>query len=89
MKLGCEKCGTSVMNTEECVLFLEVATNNGSDIKEAFSDMKMIDAMFVAVRNHILIGKTHQKTKNGYFRKGTDIYTTFEKIIEGRTAGAF
>jgi hypothetical protein len=81
------KYGTSVMKDEECLLFAETAIENGSDVNEAIQDMRMIDNLLTAERNHLLVFGTISKTKTGNYRKGSLLSTTLENVINARAAG--
>lgn len=86
--IGCEKYGTSVMKEMECLLFVETALeNNGGNVEDALSDMRMVDTLLYAERLHKIAGHNIKKTASGHYRKGSDIYTTFERILEGRISG--
>lgn len=78
------KYETSVMKDSEVLLFLETALENGSSIDSAIQDMRMIDNMLYAERLHIGMGKLAQKTKNGFYRKGSHLHNTMMSILEGR-----
>ncbi len=84
MRVGSEKYGTSVMKSDEVLLFLETCMESGADPQEAIQDMRMIDTLLYAERLHASVGKVAQKTKAGFHRKGSDLHTTFNKILEGR-----
>lgn len=85
--IGSEKFGTEVMKDEECLLFADACLENGSSVQDAISDMRMIDAMLHAERLHLMVGKQVQRTRAGYYRKGSGLSYTFEKIIEARADG--
>lgn len=90
IKVGSEKFGTQVMKEEECVLFFGASLeNNEGNACEAFADMKMVDALLHIKRLHLVLGKQIQYTSSGYFRKGSDLYGSYDRIIEGRLSGAF
>jgi len=90
IKVGSEKYGTAVMKTEECQMYFGVAVdNNGGDGAEAFADMKMVDALLHMSRLHLAIGKTVRLTSAGNLRKGSDLYSAYDSIIDGRVNGAF
>ena len=89
-KVGSEKYGTSVMKTEECQIFFGAALdNNGGNGNEAFADMKMIDALLHMSRLHFALGKTVRLTSAGNLRKGSDLYSSYSRIIDGRANGSF
>lgn len=90
---GSEKFGTQVMKTEECEIYIQSSLANYDEIdefaiREALSDMRMIDLMFSAQRNHLLIGKTNQTTGSGYLRRNSSLSHTYDAIINGRLTGA-
>jgi len=78
------KYETSVMKDSEVLMFLETALENGSTVENAIQDMRMIDNMLYAERLHIGMGKLAQKTKNGFYRKGSHLHNTMMSILEGR-----
>lgn len=75
---------TAIMKPDECVLFIKAATENGSDLNKAYEDMKMIDDLLHAKHIHFAVHGYIKTTASGNLRKGTDLYSTFNKIIEGR-----
>jgi hypothetical protein len=79
------KYGTNIMKDNEVLLFVQTAIQNGSDTQEAIDDMKMIDSLLYSKRLHLKIHGHIKLTKNGYLRKGSDLYTLMESIIQGRT----
>ena len=74
------------MKDSECLLFMEVALENGSDVHQAIQDMKMIDNLLLAERNHFLAFGAVKKTSRGYFRKNSSLSKTIENIVEARAA---
>lgn len=78
------KYGTNVMKDEEVLIFVNTAIENGSDVESAIHDMKMIDALLQSKRLHLAVFGHVKYTKNGNIRKGTHLYATMEKIVEGR-----
>ena len=90
MRVGCEKYGTSVMKEDEVLLFLDVTiADNNQDVKDAIADMKMIDTMLYAFRLQIIASAMTKITKAGHHRKGSDLYTTLNRIVDGRLTNAF
>lgn len=90
LKVGSDKYGTAVMKTDECILFFETAyENNEGNPNEAFADMKMIDSLLHMTRLHLALGKTVRLTSAGNLRKGSDLYSAYDSIINGRATGAF
>jgi hypothetical protein len=89
MRVACEKYGTSVMKQDEVLLFIEAALENGSEISEAFADVKMIDTMLYAELIYKANRHSLTKTSSGHYRKGSDMNVMFLKILEGRVNGAF
>lgn len=79
-----KRYGTEIMKDEECFLFLEAATENNTSIIEAIQDMRMIDNMLLAKRNHILVFGTIKTTQRGYFRKDSKLFNVFDNIITAR-----
>lgn len=89
-RVGCEKYRTSEMKKEEVETFMEAALReNGDDMSEAWQDMRMIDAMLYAKRLHAAVGHEVRKTRAGYYRKGSDIYTMMDGIVQARVDGKF
>ena len=84
MRTASVKYETSVMKDEEVLLFVETAMENGASIQDALQDMRMIDNMMYAERLHIGLGRLAQKTKNGFYRKGSHLHNTMMSILEGR-----
>lgn len=82
--LGCEKLGTSVMNSEDCLMFLDIAVKNGSNKKEAFQDLKFIDTCLEASRIHLLAFNSSNKTSAGRYRKGHSLYDMYDKVLDSR-----
>ena len=78
------KYGTSIIKDNECILLVETSIENGSDIMEAIQDMRMIDNLLIAERNHFLSFKTTRKTATGRYRKGSELSQIFENIITAR-----
>jgi hypothetical protein len=70
------------MKKDEVELYLETCLENGSD--NPIQDLRMIDTLLFAERLHLSVGKVAQKTKAGFFRKGSDLHTTFKTIIQAR-----
>lgn len=85
MKQGSEKYGTAVMKDEECLLFVEAALETNDTVSGAIADMRMIDTMLQATRLQLAVGAYVRRTRAGHLRKGSDLYTTFERIITGRS----
>lgn len=81
------KYGTEVMKDNECLLFVETAMENGSDVHEAMQDMRMIDNLLAVERNHKLSFGSVKKTKSGHYRKGTLLSNALENVIDARAAG--
>lgn len=86
---GSERFGTSVMKDDEVPLFIEAAMENGSDIAEAISDMKMLDTLLHMRELHKVVHVHVSKTGRGYSRKSAGFYQSIESIIEARVKGAF
>jgi len=84
-----EKYETEVMKEDECKLFIITCVENGSSIPNAYSDMKMIDAMLHAKKIHYAIKGEIKKTRAGFLRKGSDLSTLYMSAIEGRIKGQF
>jgi hypothetical protein len=82
------KYGTEIMKDEECLLFAETAIENGTDIDVALQDMRMIDTLLQAERNHLLSQGFISRTRSGYYRKGSMLSDTFNNIINARADGA-
>lgn len=78
------KYGTEIMNDEECLLFVEIAIQNGSPVGEAIQDMRTIDNLMVVKRNHILAFSSINRTAAGYARKGTKLWDALENVIDAR-----
>jgi hypothetical protein len=87
-RVSCVKYNTSVMKEHEVLLFMEAALEN-AEPKEAIADMRMIDTLLYATLLHKVAGPLSSTTKAGHYRKGSDIYTTFNAIIDGRIDGNF
>lgn len=89
MRTASEKFETEIMKEEECSLFIVTGVENGLSIQDAYSDMKMIDAMLSMKRLHFALGKQVRTTKAGFIRKNSDLYTYYMSAIEGRSKGQF
>ena len=76
------------MNDMECLLFVETAIENGSDVNEAIQDMRMIDNMLHMERLHIVSFGFVRKTSAGHYRRGTTLANALESIIDSRSRGA-
>jgi hypothetical protein len=87
--LGCEKYGTAVMNQEDCLLFAQSSMGLGADVPTTLADMKMIDTMLYAVRQHKIMSKTVNYTKDGGMRKNAGLQGTLMKMVEGNANGDF
>ena len=81
------KYNTQVMKDEECLLYLQTALENGSDVNEAIQDMRMIDNLLSVERNHLISFGAIKKTGRGYYRKGTMLSDNLENVINARAAG--
>lgn len=81
------KYGTEIMKDEEVLLFVETAMENGSNTEEAIQDMKMIDTLLTAKRNHLLAFGSVKTTATGRIRKGTSLYNTLDGIVGARANG--
>lgn len=77
------------MKDEEVLLFSQVAIDNGADVETALADMRMIDTLLYADRLQKSVGCVARRTKAGYHRKGSDFYTTMDRVLEGRLNGQF
>lgn len=82
------KYGTEVMKSDECLLFVETAIENGSDVKEALEDMRMIDNMLSVERNHLLAFGSVKKTSRGHYRRGTTLSNALMGVIDARVTGS-
>lgn len=89
MRIGSEKYGTMEMKTDEVVLFVESCVENGSPMKEAVADMRMLDALLYSKRLHTVVHGHIKTTSRGHYRKGSTLYDTMVGIIDGRAKGAF
>ena len=83
-RIASETFGTSVIKTEEVVLFVKAATESGVDLETAYDDMKMIDDILHLKRLHLAVHGFINKTKAGYFRKGTSLYDAISDVIGAR-----
>lgn len=81
---GKMKYDTQIMKDDEVVLFCEAAMENGSGAEEAIADMRMIDAMLYMERLHLMVYGQVKKTAAGHYRKGTSLYDSLERILDGR-----
>jgi len=84
-----KKYGTEVMKDDEVILFCQTAIENGSDPEEAVADMKMVDTLLQMERLHLLAYGQVKRTAAGHYRKGTSLYDSLERIIEGRIENKF
>jgi homoaconitase/3-isopropylmalate dehydratase large subunit len=89
MKKGCEQAGTTEMNAEECLVFIDTALQNGSTANEAIQDMRMIDAMVSISKLHMIVFPHVRKTGRGYSRKAMGFRDQLERILEARIDNAF
>lgn len=88
-RIGSEKFETEIMKEEECTVFIVTGVENGLSIKDAYSDMKMIDAMLSMKRLHFAMRKHIRTTKAGNLRKNSDLYSYYMSAIDGRVNGQF
>ena len=86
-RVASETFGTAVVKTDEALLFVKAAMENGSDMDTAYEDMKMIDNILNVKRIHFAIHGQIRRTSAGYYRKGSDLYTAIDGIISARAAG--
>lgn len=77
------------MKDEEALLFLETGMENGSDVKEAIADMRMIDTLLHMKKLHFVVRGHIKTTKAGYYRKGSELSKALDAVIDGRANGAF
>jgi hypothetical protein len=84
MKVASEKYGTAVMKTEEVLLYVEAAVKGGAEIEEAFLDMQMIDSLLHMKKLHLSVMPHIRKTAKGHLRKGSDLYSALDCIVEAR-----
>jgi hypothetical protein len=85
VNLGSEIFQTSVMKTEEVLLFVKAAVENGSSIEEANEDMRMVDDILNIKRIHMVVHGEIKRTRSGHLRKGTSLYDSIEAIINSRS----
>lgn len=83
-RIASEVFDTSVMKTEEVILFVKAATENGSDLETAYDDMRMIDDILHLKRLHLAVHGQIKKTKAGHLRKGTSLYDAISDVIGSR-----
>lgn len=83
-RIGSETFETSVMKTDEVVLFIKAATENGSDLDTAYEDMRMIDDILHIKHLHLVVHGSIKTTKAGHMRKGTSLYDAINDIITSR-----
>jgi hypothetical protein len=81
------KYETEVMKSEECLLFLETAIENGTSVADAIEDMRMIDNLLAVERNHLLAFGTVKKTNAGHYRRGTLLSNALENVVNARANG--
>jgi hypothetical protein len=84
---GSEVFNTSVMKTEEVILFVKAAMEGGSDLDTAHEDMKMIDSLLHMQRLHISVHGFVKRTRSGGIRKGTSLYNSMDGVINARVKG--
>jgi hypothetical protein len=89
MKTIESKYGLSKMKDEDALLFLETAVENGSDVKEAIEDLKMIDAIFHMKDLHFATMAHTQRTPKGRFRKNSTLLSAIEGVVDARLNGQF
>lgn len=80
---GSEKYGTSVMKSEEVILYVQVALENGSELKEAISDMRFCDALLKMKRLHIATIHYRKYTAAGNLRKDRKLSDSLMSIVNG------
>lgn len=83
-RLASETFGTSVMKTDEVVLFVKAAVDNGVDLETAYEDMQTIDTLLHIKKLHLAVHGTIKYTRSGNFRKGSTLYDAFNSILEGK-----
>lgn len=76
--------GTEIMKSNECLLFIKTAIDNGSSKEEALDDMIMIDNLLSVERNHLLSFGSVKKTTRGHYRKGTTLSNALMNVINSR-----
>lgn len=81
-KQGSEKYGTSIMTSEEVVLFAECAVQNGADIPEAFDQIKFVDDCLAMQKLVTVMSRSAsvRYTKKGSIRKNVH----FQDFISNR-----
>lgn len=83
------KYGLEKMKDSDALLFVQTSVENGNEIKESISDLKMIDAMFHMKDLHFAtIGNT-QRTKTGRIRKNATLLDALDNVLEARLNGQF
>lgn len=83
-RIGSETFETSVMKTDEVILFIKGATNLGVDLETAYNDMKMIDDILHLKRLHLVVHGSIKTTRAGHLRKGTSLYDAISDLIGSR-----
>ena len=82
--LASETFETAVVKTDEAVMLVQAAVENGADLETAYDDMKMIDDLLHMKRLHLAIHGQIKKTQAGHFRKGSTLYNALDSIISAR-----
>lgn len=77
---------TSVMKTDEVVLFVKAATEAGTDVETAFDDMHMIDSMMHMKEMHSIVHGSIKRTAAGHLRKGSLLYDALNDMLTARVA---
>lgn len=76
--------GTAIVKTEEALLLVKAAMENGADLETAYDDMKMIDHILQIKRLHFVVHGQIKLTRAGHLRKGTSLYNAIDSIISSR-----
>jgi hypothetical protein len=83
--IGSEKYRTEIMNDEEVEVMFEAAMeHNNDDPVEALQDVRLIDTLLHIKRLHFVVHGQIKRTAAGNIRKGSDLYTSMEAVINGR-----
>ena len=83
-RIASETFGTSIMKTDEVILFVKAGTEAGTDLETAYDDMKMIDDLLHLKRLHLVVHGSIKVTRAGHLRKGSSLYDAMNDVIEAR-----
>ena len=82
-RVASETFGTSIMKTDEVVLFVKAALENGSDIETAYQDMQMIDSMLHMKQLYYATIHANRYTRSGNVKKNNTLHDQYSLMLDG------